>query len=289
VRLAFLGTPEAGVTTLRALVGAGHDVALVVSRADRRRGRGSALVASPVKREALALGLRVSDDLEDVGRVDVERGVVVAYGAMIPAALLARVPMLNVHFSLLPRWRGAAPVARAILAGDTTTGVDIMGLEASLDTGPIFAERRTEVADKTLSELTSELADLGAEALLEVLASRDRLEHPRPQEGTPTYAAKLDAASFRIDATMDAEVAARVVRLERSQILVGGRRLRVCRAHVIEDVGEPGTLDASPRGVVVHFARGSLLLTEVQPEGKRAMTSSAWWAGARLHSPARWE
>lgn len=289
MRLAFLGTPEAAVTTLRALVGAGHDIAIVVSRPDRRRGRGGALVASPLKREALTLGLRVSEDLEDVASADVERGVVVAYGAMIPAPLLARVPMLNVHFSLLPRWRGAAPVARAILAGDAVTGVDIMGLEASLDTGPIFAERRTEVADKTLSELTSELADLGAEALLDVLASRDRLEHPRPQEGTPTYAAKLDAASYRVDASMDAHLAARVVRLERSQILVSGRRLRVCRAHAVEDVGEPGTLEANPRGVVAHFARGSLALEQVQPEGKRVMTSQAWWAGARLESPAHWE
>lgn len=129
MRLVFLGTPEAAVPSLRALVEAGHDVVLVITRPDRRRGRGSALSPSPVKVAATQLGLAVSHRLGDVNDIRVERGVVVAYGAIIPQLVLDRVPMLNVHFSLLPRWRGAAPVQRAILAGDEETGVSIISLK----------------------------------------------------------------------------------------------------------------------------------------------------------------
>ena len=287
--LAFLGTPEAAVVCLRALVEAGHEVRIVVTRPDRRRGRGGALTPSPVKRAALELGLRVGDDLGDVSSAEVDLGVVVAYGAMIPAALLAEVAMLNVHFSLLPRWRGAAPVARAILAGDEETGVDVMGLEATLDTGPVFAEARTSVDDKTLSELTDELAHLGAKTLLDVLASEELLAHPRPQVGEATYAKKRDAETFRVDSSMDADVAARIVRLERTFLVLGGRRLRVCRAHVVDSGGPPGGVSVDAEGVIAHFSNGSLVLDEVQPDGKRPMTSGAWWAGARLDSAARWE
>src|SRR5487761_1947697 len=142
MRLAFLGTPQAAVPSLFALVDAGHDVRVVIPRPVRRRGRGSQLHASPVKLAALELGLRVGHSLGELDAVDVERGVVVAYGAMIPSSVLEKVPMLNVHFSLLPRWRGAAPVERSILAGDEMTGVSVMSLEATLDTGPVHAVQR---------------------------------------------------------------------------------------------------------------------------------------------------
>jgi methionyl-tRNA formyltransferase len=118
MRLAFLGTPEPAIPSLRALVEAGHEVVIVITRPDRRRGRGSALSSSPVKGAALELGLRVSHQMSDLNGLNVERGVVVAYGALIRGSVLEKIPMLNVHFSLLPRWRGAAPVERAILAGD---------------------------------------------------------------------------------------------------------------------------------------------------------------------------
>ena len=144
MRLAFLGTPEAAVPSLRALVMAGHDVEIVISRPDRRRGRGSELSASPVKGAANEMGLRVSDRIGDLDAFDLERGVVVAYGALIRGSVLERLPMLNVHFSLLPRWRGAAPVERAILAGDGVTGVSVMSLEVALDTGPVHVERRED-------------------------------------------------------------------------------------------------------------------------------------------------
>ena len=290
MRLAFLGTPEAAVASLRALVDAGHDVALVVTRADRRRGRGGALVASPVKRAALELGLAVTDDLAAVRNAGVERGVVVAYGALIPAPLLAEVPMLNVHFSLLPRWRGAAPVARAILAGDDVTGVDVISLEASLDTGPVHARARVDVDDKTLSELTSELADVGARLVVEVLANSSLLDHPRPQVGDATYARKLGAADFALEPSMDVARAARVARLERSRVVVGGRSIRILRAHVGDAAHAPaaGRVSAA-RAVALGFRDGALILDSVQPDGGRPMAGAAWWAGARLDESVRWE
>ena len=292
MRLAFLGTPDAAVASLRALVDAGHEVALVVTRADRRRGRGGALVASPVKRAALDLGLNVTDELGAVRDSRIEWGVVVAYGALIPASLLGEVPMLNVHFSLLPRWRGAAPVARAILAGDVETGVDVISLEATLDTGPIHAEARVKVADKSLSELTEELADVGSRVLVDVLASSQLLAHPRPQVGEAIYARKLDSTDFVLLESMDVASAARVARLERSAVLIGGRRLRILRAHV--DVragarsGEAGRVLVNG-ALALEFRDGTLVLDSVKPDGGRAMASAAWWAGARLGEPLRWE
>ena len=138
-RLAFLGTPEVAVGFLRALHDAGHDVALVVTAPDRRRGRGTALTPTPVKLCALGLGLPVSGRVADVLYAKVELGVVVAFGTLIRADVLAQVPMVNLHFSLLPRWRGATPVERAILAGDDRTGVCLMALDEGLDTGPVYA------------------------------------------------------------------------------------------------------------------------------------------------------
>ena len=157
-RLVFLGTPEAAVPSLRCIVSAGHEVALVVSRRDSRRSRRGDPEPSPVKREALELGLQVTDDLDQVTGVGAELGVVVAYGRIIPERILDPLPMVNVHFSLLPRWRGAAPVERAILAGDATTGVCVMRLEAGLDTGPVLARSEIGIqADETAVELRAAL------------------------------------------------------------------------------------------------------------------------------------
>ncbi len=140
-RLAYLGTPQMAVPPLRALVEAGHEVVLCVTRPDRRRGRGGATTPSPVKAAAIDLGVPVSHELLEVATAGVELAVVVAYGRIIPSALLTQIPMLNVHFSLLPRWRGAAPLERAILAGDAETGVCLMKIEEGLDTGPVYARR----------------------------------------------------------------------------------------------------------------------------------------------------
>ena len=169
-RLVFLGTPDAAVEPLRTLVGSGHDVALVVSRPDKRRGRGGALVPSPVKAAALELGLAVTDSLADVTGTGAELGVVVAYGRIIPVSVLHEVPMVNLHFSLLPRWRGAAPVERAILEDDAETGVCLMAVEAGLDTGGIYAVATTTIGtEETADELRPRLVTLGCGLLEEHL------------------------------------------------------------------------------------------------------------------------
>jgi methionyl-tRNA formyltransferase len=283
MRLAFLGTPEAAVPVLEALVRSGHHVELVVTRPDRRRGRGAALSPSPVKRAALTMGLRVTHRLGDLDEVDVDRGVVVAFGVIIPASVLARVPMLNVHFSLLPRWRGAAPVERAILAGDEETGVSIMTLEASLDTGPVHAERRVAVDDKTAAALTAELAHLGADALLEVLATPALLDHPRPQVGEATYAEKISASTLRLDPTVSATQLLRVVRLGGAYMHVGGRRLAVVAASLAPASPAPdaGVLLVEGGALLAGAVDGALRLDEVRPESGRTMTGAAWWAGRR--------
>ena len=289
MRLAFLGTPDAAVPALRALVNAGHDVAIVITRPDQRRGRGGELSPSPVKAAALSLGLEVGHQLGDLDGLEVERGVVVAYGAMIPPALLERVPMLNVHFSLLPRWRGAAPVERAILAGDAETGVGIMTLEATLDTGPLHAQRRTDIDDKTSAQLTAELASLGAEALVEVLANSDLLANPTPQAGEVTYAAKLTKETFHLEPTKPAVLLERTVRLGRAFTIVNGRRLRVLEGRFGAAAGEPGTIDVREGAIALVTNDGRLVLERVQPEGSISMSARAWWAGARLElAQARW-
>src|SRR5580692_4714442 len=199
-RLVFLGTPEAAVLPLRALVDAGHDVALVVSRPDRRRGRGGGLTPSPVKAAALELGLEVADSLDPAVEVGAELGVVVAYGRIIPVAVLERLPMVNLHFSMLPRWRGAAPVERAILEGDSETGVCLMAVEAGLDTGPIYAEADTVIDEnETAEELRARLVAMGCRLLEEHLGEGlEGLPIPRDQMGTPSYAEKLLPAELEL-------------------------------------------------------------------------------------------
>lgn len=158
-RLVYLGTPALAVGPLVALHDAGHDIALVVSRADTRRGRGGTHQPSPVKAAALERGLAVTDDLHAALGVGADLGVVVAYGRIIPRPVLEQLPMVNLHFSALPRWRGAAPLERAILAGDPTTAVDLMAVEEGLDTGGIYAETIVPLgADDTLDELREKLA-----------------------------------------------------------------------------------------------------------------------------------
>ena len=289
MRVVFLGTPAAAVVSLDALVAAQHDVALVISQPDRRRGRGNDVSASPVKAAALKWGLRVADSLEALDDVEVDRGVVVAYGAMIPASTLARVPMLNVHFSLLPRWRGAAPVERAILAGDEETGVGIISLEPTLDTGPLHAEGRTPMDEKTASELIDELAQMGAQLVSEVLASEELLANPWPQRGESTYAAKLTPETYHLASQMSVTQARRVVRLDRAFFKVQGQRLRVLRAQPHDEAVAPGTVLSRGDAVYAGFADGSIDLTWVQPEGSRTMSGAAWWAGARFTGPVTWD
>lgn len=277
MKLAYLGTPDAAVPPLRALVAAGHDIPIVVSQGDKKRGRGGALVPSPVKEAALELGIPVTSRVADVVDAGVDLGVVVAFGRLIKPDVLARVPMLNVHFSLLPRWRGAAPVERAILAGDAETGVGIMQLEEGLDTGPIYVEERIAIgADETADELRARLVDLGTRLLVDTLSRP--LPEPVAQVGEPTYAAKIEPDELRVDWTKPAEEIHRLVRLGRAWTTFRGDRLRVLRAAPTVSNLEPGVLD----GALVGTGRGALELVEVQPAGKGPQPAAAWRNGARL-------
>lgn len=268
-RLAFLGTPAASVVPLRALVDAGHEVALVVSQPDRRRGRGGRTSPSPVKQAALDLGLPVTDRVDDVLDAGVDLGVVVAFGRLIKPHVLAELPMVNLHFSLLPRWRGAAPVERAILAGDDRTGVDLMVVEEGLDTGGIYD--RAEVAigpDETADELRERLARLGAGLLVDNLARG--LGEPRPQVGEPTYAHKIAPDDLALDWSAPAAQIHRVVRVGGAWTTHRGARLKVWRTALA-----PGGREA----VEVPAGDGAIWLVEVQPEGRRRMPARAWVNG----------
>ena len=280
MRLAFLGTPDAAVPPLRALVEAGHGIEVVVTRADKRRGRGSALLPSPVKAAALELGLPVSTDVDAVLGRGLDLGVVVAFGRIIKPHVLAEVPMVNLHFSLLPRWRGAAPVERAVLAGDEETGVCVMEVAEGLDEGGVYAVERTPIhPDETVAELRSRLVGIGTRLLVDQLGRG--LGVPVPQEGEITYAAKVTPEELHLDFTEPAQRCHARVRLGRAWTEVpGGGRLQVVRAAVADGpAGAPGEVDAE-LGVACGDGR-RLLLLEVQPAGRNPMAAKAWANGAR--------
>ena len=283
-RLAYLGTPEMAVAPLRALVGAGHDVALCVTRPDRRRGRGGRTTPSPVKAAAGALGIPASEDLDDLERADVEFAVVVAFGRIIPARLLAQVPMVNVHFSLLPRWRGAAPVERAILAGDLETGVCLMKIDAWLDTGAVYAMRTVPMDDDvTLEELRARLVEVACTLLVDELAhGLAGLPEPEPQRGQPTIAEKISREDLHLDWSRTAVELKRVVRLGHAWTTFRGKRLTVLEAVVAaEDPGTDGLRPGALSGALVATGDGSLQLRRVQPESRSPMSADEWLRGVR--------
>jgi methionyl-tRNA formyltransferase len=259
VRLAYLGTPAIAVPPLEALVEAGHDVALVVTGVDKRRGRGTDTSPSPVKAAATRLGIPVSHVVDDVLGTGAELGVVVAFGRLIKPHVLAELPMINLHFSLLPRWRGAAPVERALLAGDTTTGVCLMDVEAGLDTGGVYACVEVPIGQTTtLDEAREELVRAGTRLLLDTLATG--LGEPLPQQGEVTYASKIHPSELRIDWSRPAEQISRLVRLGGAWTTFRGSRMKINAARVD---GE------------------ELVPIIVQPEGKRPMSYESWRNGAR--------
>jgi methionyl-tRNA formyltransferase len=292
VRLVFFGTPADAVPALDAVHEAGHDVAFVVTQPDRRRGRGSEPSPSPVKAAAEALGLpvltpeRSREVVDDVAASGAELGVVVAFGQILPQALLDALPhgFVNVHFSLLPRWRGAAPVERAMLAGDIETGVCIMALEAGLDTGPIYSQTACTIGPhETAGELRARLVAAGTKLLVETLPAVPTTR-PRPQTGEPTYADKLTVEEFALDWTQPAFDLARIVRAGNPRpgawTTDHGTRLKIWRARPLSaGIDEPpGTVFGHTR---VATGDGALELVEVQPEGRRVMAANAWLAGRR--------
>jgi methionyl-tRNA formyltransferase len=259
VRLVVLGTPDMAVPPLEALVDAGHDVALVVTRPDVRRGRGTAMSPSPLKAAAVRLGLPVSHDVDDALDVGAELGVVVAFGRIIKPHVLERLPMVNLHFSLLPRWRGAAPVERAILAGDEVTGVCLMQVEEGLDTGPVHARVDVPIGPRTTAaELRRELVAAGTELLVSELAHG--LGPARPQVGEPLHAAKITADELRIDWSQPPEAIDRLIRVGGAWTTFRDARVKVLEADVVD---------------------GRLVPLVVQPAGKAPMPYDAWRNGAR--------
>ena len=288
-RIVYLGTPEIAVAPLEALVAAGFEVVLVVTRTDKRRGRGTELSPNPVKEAATRLGLEVSHDVEDVLRVNADLGVVVAFGQIIKPHILEQLAMINLHFSLLPRWRGAAPTERAILAGDEVTGVCVMQVAVDLDAGPLLDMVEVSVASiDTADALRQRLVTVGCERL--VVALENGLPEPKPQVGEVTYAAKLSIDEFRIDWRESARVIDRMVRVGLAWTMFRGRRLKIVECEIGVEIGGPGDFLS---GNVIACGNGSITLIRVQLEGKPVMDASAWANGARpntsdnlLDSPA---
>jgi len=300
LRIAYAGTPDFAVPALDALAASGHTLVGVLTQPDRPAGRGRQLTASPVKQRALALGLPVDQPERLAG--DSQRAalrdwapdllVVVAYGLILPRAVLdlPRLGCLNIHASLLPRWRGAAPIQRALLAGDHETGVCIMRLEEGLDTGPVYAECRLPITpDATAASLQQQLAQLGADALLPVIAEIEAghaVARPQSAEGV-TYARKIAKDEARVNWQDDAEQIARQVRAFNpwpvAETLLDAERLRLwsARAEPATEVTEvPGTVLGLRDGAMrVACGRGVLAVEQLQPPGKRMMPAADFLRG----------
>lgn len=297
MRLVFAGTPAVAVPTLDALVGAGHDVAAVVTRPDAPVGRKRILTPSPVAARADELGLPVihaarlrDDETRRITELDVDLGVVVAYGGLIRRPLLEtpRHGWINLHFSLLPAWRGAAPVQRAVLAGDETTGVSVFRLDEGMDTGPWFVRRPVDIdPDETAGELLERLGADGAGDVLDVVAGIERGEAvATPQDGTPSHAAKLTAADGRIDWNQSARLVLARIRGATPEpgaaTELDGARMKVLRARASDAraEGEPGTIRLEGGRALVDARDGSIELVTVQPAGKQGMAAADWLRGA---------
>ena len=292
MRVIFMGTPDFAVPALVALVEAGHEVVAAYSQPPRPGGRrGKELTPSPVQRAAEALGIAVRHPLSlrdaeaqaDFAALDADVAVVAAYGLILPQAVLdaPRHGCLNIHASLLPRWRGAAPIQRAIMAGDQTTGIGIMQMEAGLDTGPVLAEARTAIDRKTAGELTAELADMGARLMIGVLA--DLPGHPprsQNEEGL-TYARKIDKAETRLDFHHDAVALERQVRAfspaPGAWFELDGERCRVLAAEVINRAGAAGEVLDDQLTIACGF--GALRPTLVQRAGRPVMDTASLLRG----------
>lgn len=297
MRLIFAGTPEAAVPSLDALATSGHEIVRVVTRPAAPLGRKRVLTPSPVDARAGELGLPVlradrlrAAETAELTALDVDLAVIVAYGALVAEPLLSapRLGWVNLHFSLLPRWRGAAPVQRALIAGDTETGVDVFQLEAGLDTGPVLASETVAIgALETAGHLLTRLAGIGAGVLVRTVdALAAGAATAEPQVGEPTLAPKLTIADGRLDW---AEPADRVLARIRgctpepgAWTTIGDRRLKVLEAAPARDASAlaAGVVTATSSRVVVGCGDGALELVRVQPEGRGAMPADAWLRGA---------
>lgn len=303
MRIVFMGTPDFAVPSLR-LLAQEHEVTLVVTRPDAVRGRGRKLVASPVKEAALELGIEVvaanrvnAELIDQIAATSPDVICVAAFGALLPDALLEVAPYgcVNVHGSLLPRWRGAAPIQRAILAGDTEVGISIMRIVHDLDAGDYCRQAAVEVGDKGSGEIMGELAEIGARELCAALTeiASGSVEWQAQDESLVTYAHKVTKADLALAPELSArENALRVAAstdAAPARAVVGGKGLRVMRAKVADErVGQGSAQKIGRKRVVLGCADGSLELTCVKPDGKREMEAQAFWAGLRVDATT-WE
>jgi methionyl-tRNA formyltransferase len=285
MRIAFMGTPEFALPTLDALVAAGHEIVAVYTQPPRPAGRGKSLSPSPVQRRAEAAGLSVRtpatlrdpEAQAEFAALDLDAAVVAAYGLILPVAILEapKHGCLNVHGSLLPRWRGAAPIQRAILAGDERTGVCIMQMEKGLDTGPVYLCRETEIGRKTAGALADELAAIGGALLVDVLDRIDAMTpEPQPEAGV-TYAHKIEKHEARIDFAAPAEAVERQIRafnpVPGAFFEHQGERIRIHEAVVMPGAGAPGqVLDTN---LSIACGQGVIMPRRVQRSGRGVMST----------------
>lgn len=299
MRIIFMGTPDFAVPTLAALAEAGHTIVAVYTQPPRPAGRGKKLQPSPVQVEAEIRGIEVrrpvslknAEAQADFASLEPDLAVVAAYGLILPQAVL-NVPKhgcLNVHASLLPHWRGAAPIQRSILAGDQVTGITIMQMEAGLDTGPMLATARTPVEDKTAGELTEELAEIGAQLMVGTLIDLPMLHAVTQDDAEASYAPKIDKAEAKIDFAQSAEAIERQVRafapFPGAWFELSGERIKVLKAEVAPDVGAAGTtLDDA---LTIACGSGALRLLRVQRAGKPVMDAADFLRGKAVSTGTR--
>ncbi|HLW17716.1 MAG TPA: methionyl-tRNA formyltransferase [Actinomycetota bacterium] len=297
MRVVFMGTPDVAVPALRALLDSPHDVAAVVTQPDKPRGRGRGVSASPVKLLAKERGLPVLQPAspKDEGFADAlsvfepHALAVVAYGHILPRAVLAIAPALNAHFSLLPRYRGAAPVQRALMDGVTETGVSVFMLEPTVDTGPVVAVEAVDVGpDETAGKLLERLAPIGARLLVRAIDDLEggALEAIPQSDLDASPAPKIKPDEAEIDWTRPARDIANLVRALNPRpgafTTAAGKRLIVWRAHPVDGSGSPGTVLSAGPTLSVAAGDGALALDEVQLEGKQALAAGEFVRGRRF-------
>ncbi len=294
MKVVFMGTPDFSVPVLDALIGAGHQVACVYCQPPRPAGRGKQPRLTPVHARALELGLEVrhpaslKSDAEQAAFADLgaDVAVVVAYGLILPQPVLDAPAhgCLNIHASLLPRWRGAAPIHRAVMAGDAQTGVCIMAMEAGLDTGPVLLRAAMEIgAEDTTGDLHDRLSDTGAALIVDALSRLDTLEPtPQARDGV-TYAAKIDKAEARVDWTRPAVEVDRLIRglspFPGAWCEIAGERVKLLRSRLAKGLGAPGTV---LEGLTIACGTGAVEVLEAQRQGKRAMVAEDFLRGMEL-------
>ena len=282
-RIVYIGTPEIAVAPLQTIVAEGFVIELVVTGVDKRRGRGTETSANPVKAAALALGIPVSHDINDVLKLNPDGllGVVVAFGNIIAPEILQHVPMINIHYSALPRWRGAAPVERAILSGDSTTAVCIIQVVEQLDAGDVLATAPCAIGDDdSVVALRGRLGQLALPLLIDICSNG--VSSQQAQTGEVVVARKITAHDLAIDWSSIPVAISRQVRLGNAFTFFDGKRFKVHEVSSASEQLPAGSISVHDARVLVGARGGSIQLVTVQPEGKPRTSASEWARGARL-------